>query len=219
MFAYPPSCYRRCIHNFESNTNNNIKISIQTIISQSCTITIYVESMLHYNAHHSKSLPPRIQNEIWFTFILKRVNVCILNGRFTKVCHVVYALLDIILWIGILVLEDWWWIGGGGNIIYTQKWIQFIWVEFLLLEWNVIEIDYERRTSWYIHATNYAHTNGLNFTNTSYILPENKVSDTSDMWEEKLEVVYSNTRTDWAGMVLRLIWSSNSGRIQSNAVL
>ena len=40
------------------------------------------------------------------------------------------------------------------------------------------------------YTTNYAHTNGLNFTNTSYILPENKVSDTSDMWEEKLEVVY-----------------------------
>ena len=104
------------LYNFESNTNNNINISIQTIISQSCTITIYIESMLHYNAHHSKSLPPCIQNEIWFTFILKRVNVCILNGRFTKVRHVVYALLDIILWIGILVLEDWWWIGGGGNI-------------------------------------------------------------------------------------------------------
>ena len=38
----------------------------------------------------------------------------------TYVVNVLYALLDIILWIGILVLEDCWWLEGG-DIIYTQK--------------------------------------------------------------------------------------------------
>jgi hypothetical protein len=64
--------------------------------------------MLPSTAYCSFILHPCGKNELWITFlhdIKVRIDYIFSIDRFTKVCFVVYAILDTVLWVGVFVLE------------------------------------------------------------------------------------------------------------------
>ena len=61
--------------------------------------------MLPRAACFRESLSARFQNEFRSACILPRVHVLVLDGRFTKVRHVIHALLDSFLWLGVFILD------------------------------------------------------------------------------------------------------------------
>ena len=61
--------------------------------------------MLPNLTHNSQSIHPCIQNEFQFKVIYTTIHDIIFTGRFSKMCHEFYVVLDFVLWIGLFVLE------------------------------------------------------------------------------------------------------------------
>jgi hypothetical protein len=64
--------------------------------------------MLPCIAHCCESFPSGRKDEIWSAFIYPGIHVRFLDSWYTKMCHVVHAILDSVLRTGVLVLRSWW---------------------------------------------------------------------------------------------------------------
>jgi hypothetical protein len=68
-----------------------------------------IYSMLFDSAHYSLVSHPCNQNEIQFAFLYDikvRIRCFISVDGFTKVCTVVHVILDLVFWVGVLVLME-----------------------------------------------------------------------------------------------------------------
>ena len=89
--------------------------------------------MLSRAAYFREYLSSRFQNEFRSAYILPRVHVHVLDGRFTKVRNVIHALLDAFLWLGVFILDCtrvcvWGGVGGVGGgtveeILLSSGWM------------------------------------------------------------------------------------------------
>ena len=68
----------------------------------------HISSMLPCIAHCCESFPSGRKDEIWSAFIYPGIHVRFLDSWYTKMCHVVHAILDSVLRTGVLVLRSWW---------------------------------------------------------------------------------------------------------------